>query len=63
MQNRFKSLVFWGQVLDWVLTAIYFVLTRLYHVDVPEWDIIVAIITFGYNLFAGLNNPKDAKNF
>lgn len=61
MIERFKSPVFWTQLV--LLIAEVLKLIGVYEVPNDVLNAIQDIITLGFQVFAGLNNPTDRENF
>lgn len=61
MKERFKSPVFWTQLV--LLVAEVIKLCGVYEVSNEILNTIQDIITLGFQVFAGLNNPTDRNNF
>ena len=61
MKERLKSPVFWTQLV--LLIAEVIKLCGVYEVSNEILNNIQDIITLGFQVFAGLNNPTDRKNF
>lgn len=61
MKERFKSPVFWTQLV--LLIAEVIKLCGVYEVSNEILNNIQDIITLAFQVFAGLNNPTDRKNF
>ena len=64
-QSRWKSPVVYVQIVTIIISALQ--LTGVFEsigLDAGEvQDFIVLIITGGFNVFAGLNNPTNSKGF
>lgn len=61
MIERLKSPVFWTQLV--LLIAEVLKLIGVYEVPNDVLNTIQDIITLGFQVFAGLNNPTDRENF
>lgn len=61
MLERLKSPVFWTQLV--LLIAEVLKLCGVYEISNEIMNSIQDIITLGFQVFAGLNNPTDRKNF
>jgi len=61
MLERLKSPVFWTQLV--LLIAEILKLCGVYDVPNDVLNGIQDIITIAFQVFAGLNNPTDRKNF
>jgi uncharacterized membrane protein len=61
MIERLKSPVFWTQLV--LLIAEILKLLGVYEVPNDVLNGIQDIITIGFQVFAGLNNPTDRENF
>ena len=61
MIERLKSPVFWTQLV--LLTAEVLKLFGVYEVPNDVLNSTQDVITLAFQVFAGLNNPTDRKNF
>lgn len=61
MIERLKSPVFWTQLV--LLIAEILKLIGVYEVPNDVLSTIQDIITLGFQVFSGLNNPTDRENF
>ena len=61
MKERLKSPVFWTQLV--LLIAEVLKLLGVYEIPNDIISNIQDIITLAFQVFAGLNNPTDRKNF
>ena len=61
MKERLKSPVFWTQLVLLIAEAIK--LCGGYEISNELLNNIQDFITLGFQIFAGLNNPTDRKNF
>lgn len=61
MKERLKSPVFWTQLV--LLIAEVIKLCGVYEVSNEILNNVQDIITLGFQVFAGLNNPTDRENF
>lgn len=61
MKERFKSPVFWTQLV--LLIAETLKLFGVYEVSNEVLNNAQDVITLAFQVFAGLNNPTDRKNF
>lgn len=61
MKERLKSPVFWTQLV--LLIAETIKLCGGYEISNELLNNIQDFITLGFQIFAGLNNPTDRKNF
>ena len=59
--QRFKSPVFWTQLV--LLIAEVIKLCGGYEISNEILNSVQDIITLGFQVFAGLNNPTDKNNF
>lgn len=61
MKERLKSPVFWTQLVLLIAEAVK--LCGIYEVSNEILNNVQDIITLGFQVFAGLNNPTDRKSF
>lgn len=59
--ERFKSPVFWTQLVLLIVEILK--LCGIYDVPSDVLSSIQDVITIGFQIFAGLNNPTDRENF